>query len=432
MAPRQIVHTLLILSEATIIACCLIMIIKFDRTDSEEQIWIASKILTLEKEMKKNNYELHPLIGISSNGDLIEYNQNYQSLLSHSNEVCEENYKRCGILDTYGNIMCIPNGEECPINEIIVDEESKYNDYYNQGYQFAHLENLPEGYAIYYTNIKINQEIIVKIKFSDEIPKYINEENFVFDEEIYNYFQTSSNGGIGGYGVGSGGSGGYGGGGGSGGGVGVGSGAGGFRNLKDYGDEEMTNFIKNKFKDNINIDKSYRNIYNDLYVGNYIGFADINNFTKYNNFDLHDSYLTVFPNYISYIFCYLSIIALIGTIVYSIIRFCHKDEPYEGFDPCCLLVAKLAIIIPYLAIFIGFFVYILYKYFYLYKKRNPEDLLLIRADIFIEDLLSHIYDRHLKEVFIFAIIIMFSCSMLIFLVAWILSYIFTKRYLGEC
>ena len=158
MAPRQIVHTLLILSEAIIIACCLIMIIKYDRTDSDEQIWIGSKILTLEKEMKKNNYELHPLLGISSEGKFIEYNQNYESLLYHSNPNCEENYKKCGILDTYGNIMCIPNEDECPINEIIIDEESKYNDYLSQGYQKAYLEKMTEGYAIYYTNIKINQE----------------------------------------------------------------------------------------------------------------------------------------------------------------------------------------------------------------------------------------------------------------------------------
>ena len=116
MAPRKIVHILLILSETIIIVCCLIMIIKYDRTDSEEQIWIASKILTLEKEMKKNNYELHPLLGISSDGELIEYYQNYESLLYHSNPNCEENYKKCGILDTYLNKMCIPIENEYPIN----------------------------------------------------------------------------------------------------------------------------------------------------------------------------------------------------------------------------------------------------------------------------------------------------------------------------
>ena len=112
-----------------------------------------------------------------------------------------------------------------------------------------------------------------------------------------------------------------------------------------------------------------------------------------------------------------------------LIRFCHKDVPNEGFDPCCILIVKLIIIIPYLAIFIGYFVYILYKYISLYKKRNPENLLKIQADEFLKDLLSDIHDRHLKEVFVFSMIILFSCAMLFFILAWILSYIFTKRYL---
>ena len=428
MAPRQIVHILLILSEAIIIACCLIMIIKYDRTGSNEKIWIGSKILTLEKEMKKNNYELHPLLGISSDGELIEYYQNYESLLYHSNPNCEENYKKCGILDTYGNTMCIPNGDECPINEIIIDEESKYNYYLSQGYQKANLEKLTEGYAIYYTNIKVNQEIIVKIKFSDEIPRYINEENFVFDEKVYKSFQSSTDYGDRDYDY----DGGGGGGGGGFDGFDVGSGGGGFRNLEEeeeYGDEEMTKYIKNKFAEDVNIDKTYKNIFNNLYVGNYLGFANIYNLKDYNNADLYDLYFTVFPNGASYILCYFCIIALIVMIIISIVRFCHEDVPNEGFDPCCVLTVKLIIIIPYLAIFIGYFVYMLCKYFNLYKERNPENLLKILADEFIKDLLSDINDRHLKEVFIFSMIILFSCAMFFFILAWILSYIFTKRYL---
>ena len=63
------------------------------------------------------------------------------------------------------------------------------------------------------------------------------------------------------------------------------------------------------------------------------------------------------------------------------------------------------------------------------KKRKPENLIKIKADAFLEHFLSDIYDRHLDEKFILSIIILFSCSMLIFLVAWILSYIFTRKYL---
>ena len=430
MAPRQYVHGLLILSEAIIISCCLIMIIKYDRTGWDKKIWMGSKILTLEKEMKFNNYELFPILSIDSDNNKIGYNQNYEFLLKNSIKNCGNNYyKKCGILDTYGNKMCIPNDDECPINEILVDLETNKDDYKLQGYQIAYFDNLTEGYVIYYTNTKTDNPIISKIKFSDEIPKIINKDNFIFDEDLYES-SISSSGGSDGYYYGGGYDGGGFGGGGGGGGGGVGSGGGGFRNLdEEYGDSDMTEYIYQKFNEEINIDKSYKKVYNNLYVGNYIGYADINNMNNYNDMDLYESYLTVFPNLTADVFCYFSIIVNIALIIYSIIRFCHKDTPNEGFDSCTVLFAKLCIIIPYLIIFIGYFIYIIYEYFNIYKKRDPEELIKVKADIFIENFLSEIYDRHLKEVFILVIIILFSCSMLIFLVAWILSYIFTKRYL---
>ena len=230
MKPRQIVHSLLILSEAIIISCCLIMIIKYDRTSKKEKVWMGSKILTIEKEIKKNNYELFPLLSIDLDGKTTEYKKNYESLLVHSCEICEENYKKCGILDTLGNIMCIPKEEECPINDIKVDLASNYNNYISQGYKMAHLENLTEEYSLYYTNMKTDREIIVKMFFSDEIPRYINKNNFIFDEDTYKSLMVSSRGGGGGYVVGIFGGGGSGGGGGGGfGGGGVGNGGGGFR-----------------------------------------------------------------------------------------------------------------------------------------------------------------------------------------------------------
>ena len=431
MKPRQIVHSLLILSEAIIISCCLIMIIKYDRTSKKEKVWMGSKILTIKKELKKNNYELFPLLSIDLDGKTTEYKKNYESLLVHSCEICEENYKKCGILDTLGNIMCIPKEEECPINDIKVDLASNYNNYISQGYKMAHLENLTEEYSLYYTNMKTDREIIVKMNFSDEIPRYINKNNFIFDEDTYISLMVSSGGAGGGGGYGGGGFGGGGsGGGGGGGGGGVGSGGGGFRYLEEeYGDSKMTEYIKNKFNDDINIDRSFKNIANNLYVGNYIGFIDFNNMTFFHKFDLYESYFTVFPNLAADVLCYFSIVALIGLIIYSIIRFCHEDIPNEGFDPSCVLCVKFAIIIPYLTIFIGYFTYLLYEYYNIYKHNNPEDLKLVIAEEFIEYLLIEIYDRHLKEIFCFTIIILFSCSMFLFLLAWIISYIATKRYL---
>ena len=73
MKPRQIVHSLLILSEAIIIPCFLIIIIKYDRTSKKEKVWMGSKILTIKKELKKNNYELFPLLSIGFDGKITKY-----------------------------------------------------------------------------------------------------------------------------------------------------------------------------------------------------------------------------------------------------------------------------------------------------------------------------------------------------------------------
>ena len=61
-----------------------------------------------------------------------------------------------------------------------------------------------------------------------------------------------------------------------------------------YGDSKMTNYIYDRFNDDINIDKSYKNIYDNYYVGNYIGFKNISNLNEYINHDLYESYLLCF------------------------------------------------------------------------------------------------------------------------------------------
>ena len=196
-----------------------------------------------------------------------------------------------------------------------------------------------------------------------------------------------------------------------------------------YGDSKMTNYIYDRFNDDINIDKSYKNIYDNFYVGNYIGFKDISNLNEYINHDLYESYFTVFPNLTADIFCYISSIVMIILIIYSFIRFCHKDIPNEGFDSSAVLSAKLMLIIPYLIIFIGYYIYIIYEYFNIYKNNNPKDLKNIKADSFIENLLEEINDRHLEKIYIIVLIILFSFAMIIFILAWILSSIFTCRYM---
>ena len=127
------------------------------------------------------------------------------------------------------------------------------------------------------------------------MPRYISKENFIFDNDIYeeSIDTTPSTSSSGSSGRSYGGGGGGGGGGGFGGGGGIGSGGGGFRNLK-YGSYEVDDYIKNKFMEVENIDKSFRLIYKNLYIGNYIGFKDYSTLKKYENYDLHNIFLNSF------------------------------------------------------------------------------------------------------------------------------------------
>ena len=431
IAPRKYVHLLLIISHLILVACALIMIIKYDRTDWDRLIWIGSKILTLKKMIKENNNKIYPILDITENGTKIFYNQSYVSLLKHSGKECDKNYKQCGILDTLGNKMCIPKDDICPINDIIIGLSENHSLYSQKGYKIGFIENMTENHVLYYTNTAKDKQIVAKLKLTNETLRYIHEDNFIFDEDTYQDSLASYGGG--GYSGGS--YGGYGGGGGSGG--GIGGGGGGFRRLKSnekndsiYGDETITKYIKERFEDEINIDKTFKNVSDNIFIGNYLGFQDISNLDKYSNLDLYDLYFTLFPNELSFSFSFVLLFFFIAPIGFSFQRFFHKDVPNEGFNPCEVLKAKLMIIIHYLIFLIGYLIYLIYAYNDIYKNKKPFELVDIKADPFIEDLLKEIQNRHLNKGFILAIISLYFISLVIFIIAWILSRIFTKRYLN--
>ena len=209
------------------------------------------------------------------------------------------------------------------------------------------------------------------------------------------------------------------------------SGGGGFRILVEtnYGTEGTANYIKKFFNYANNIDKSFKNVTENLYVGNYIGFKDYNSMNKFMDIDLHYLYLSPFPNVVSMIFCYFSIITLLVLNIISLCRCCHEDRPNEYFNKCRTLLKKLCIIIPYLIIFIGYFIYVIYSFCFIFIKSNLEDITKVNADEFIEDLMSEVKEQNGKKLFHLTVIILFSFSITSFLLAWILSQIFTCRYL---
>ena len=180
IAPRKYVHMLLILSELIIIGCCITMMVLGYSKNWNQKIWMNSKIRTIKELMRVNNNKSYPIFHINPNGSIEYYQENYASLLVHSGEKCEEHYKKCGILDSLENIMCIPENDTCPINELKVDLVSNNNLYESKGYQSIPLANLSDlsdlskGYVLYYTNNAVEKEIITKLLFSNETPLYIN------------------------------------------------------------------------------------------------------------------------------------------------------------------------------------------------------------------------------------------------------------------
>jgi len=92
----------------------------------------------------------------------IEYSKKY----SVSNgENCKDNYKKCGILNTEGRILCLPNKEDCPLNDFViseVDNDPNYSSY--QKYAAGNSK------YFYYTNKKTDNPIIVDLKLSKGLP----------------------------------------------------------------------------------------------------------------------------------------------------------------------------------------------------------------------------------------------------------------------
>ena len=184
IAPRKYVHLLLILSELILIGVALTMIIIYDRTDWDRKIWMGSKILSLRNVLKYNNNETYPKTTIGESGSFYSYksNYNYHYLLKHSGSSCEAHYKKCGILDTMKNIMCLPETDECPINDVL--DEAAYNKSTN-----------PEKYIksgdLYYSNKMTDNDIIAKVS-SYSSNYIIDGSNFVFDQETYDDVKPSS------------------------------------------------------------------------------------------------------------------------------------------------------------------------------------------------------------------------------------------------
>jgi len=155
MKPRQKVHSILLISEILLyISLLTLSIIGCIKNPKRyEKIWFCSKALTLKQIIINNTNNTYPIKKITSenndDGRIRDYDYSY--LLNHSTKnECETNYKKCGILDSMKNIMCIPESKLCPLNEIktsISENSDNYEtgSYYNYNLYFNN-HNISNNY----------------------------------------------------------------------------------------------------------------------------------------------------------------------------------------------------------------------------------------------------------------------------------------------
>jgi len=113
---------------------------------------------------------------------------------------CTEDYQKCGILDSSNRILCLPNNEDCPLNEFglsLSASDSKY-----EGYESKEVIDSISGtiYYIYYTNNNSDGNIITKFKLSHGRPcASSSEKNWVkyYNNEVEKYgCKTKINGNL--------------------------------------------------------------------------------------------------------------------------------------------------------------------------------------------------------------------------------------------
>lgn len=93
---------------------------------------------------------------------------NYTELIKKGNIIvgknCSSGYKKCGIIDTSNNIYCVNETEACPINDIVINEETTHDNYIS-------LQFRNSGKYLHYTNEKSEGNILTTwFKISEGSP----------------------------------------------------------------------------------------------------------------------------------------------------------------------------------------------------------------------------------------------------------------------
>ena len=372
-----------------------------------------------------NNYKVFYNFN-NEGGKVIISSLNYLNYMEFLNENgCKEYYKQCGILDTYGNKFCYPREEECPINEIKIDSSSSSikNDYLAKDYSFYIYGNT--GDYLYYKIGNINSGIIIISYWAiqNSQPKYINDNNFIFDigafKEIFGSNdeededdddddEDDDNEGSK---------------------VGkeILEGTIDFAGnliesaVKLHRIQKLINYINEKInEDENNIDYNFKKIYHNEYVKNYIGFKDLNDIKNFNKIDF-SLYKNIFPNNSAVIFSITcGIIFLIFIILYIIFIIKEKKGTTSGCNSGECVFSIFSIIV-YCLTFFGFYIYFIVIYVKVFNNNSFEIAKSIKADKFIENFLKEFYTPFEKNALILCSLGFFSLSAILYILAWIIE-----------
>ena len=416
----------------------ILIVSKGNKLTDFEFLYYCSKLISVKK-LVKNNHNNEIFQEIDSNENLVGIASNYKELLQFTTkDGCIENYKQCGILDTVGNKLCIEEIYECPINKMKVDMSIRKDNYLSQGYKVGNLRILNNSNLLYYSNLYTNESASIMILKSNEIPKYLTINNFFIDKEIYDrmfgflsflskgkdsdeIFSNDNNdnndknnkndGQIENM-------------------ISIGSSADSEIELiiksisylisyASYQIEKFKNFIEKKIEeDEDNIDIYFKNIGNNVYTKNYIGFGSIEDLNKFMKFDFN-IYKKKFPNYTSYIFFIIGIIFSIIAIGILILNIFIKMK-YTHF--ICSFI--------YLIFFLGFFIYTIISFLKLYKNNDIEKLKSIKSDEFIEKFLKEFINKIDNTTLLIWTIGVFSSSF-VFNLFGIIFYLFSLKIYSD-
>ena len=113
-------------------------------------------------------------------------------LAKPNGQPCDESYKQCGILDSLGQVLCWPENEECPINQIEFSTSSSPSDNFTNK-EAVKVYPLNETTYLHTSNAEINSPVISDIVIGPEL-FCINEDERGTGPPKYKYESSSSSG----------------------------------------------------------------------------------------------------------------------------------------------------------------------------------------------------------------------------------------------